>query len=474
MYSSGKAKRKSDYMKAKAVLIAALVLIFISGCSGNGEEATEYENYEPPDAAHESHEPYEPAIPEAYDPEYPEAYEPEAYDYNREIIVPDFHNYEQELAARNQLWLDLANRERNNPGRLTEMEDRVIPYGEVEMRFLYNVIGERPENGHALYIALHGGGGVPAYVNNQQFMHMQTYYRRSVNEGVHVAVRGVRDTWNTHFNYESFPIYDRLIENMILFYGVDPNRVYLMGFSAGGDGVYGVTPRMADRFAAVSMSAGHHNFVNPINFMHTPIILQCGDRDTAFNRNIETVNFGEQLRDLGYNFALNIHVNMPHNFTDNSVTSAPQRVWEDPFAWRDGGESEIISIDTNAVRFLEQHVREPIPTEIAWHLGTRAHMRAVESFYWLSAGHDVTSGVIRASFDRDANAIFVETDEYVNGGFYVLLNRQMLDFDRPVTLDVNGSITEITVESCRDILLETTLERMDPNFQFTARVRINI
>ena len=38
---------------------------------------------------------------------------------------------------------------------------------------------------------------------------------------------------------------DRLIENLVVFEGVDPNRVYLLGYSAGGDGVYQLAPRMA-------------------------------------------------------------------------------------------------------------------------------------------------------------------------------------------------------------------------------------
>ena len=46
---------------------------------------------------------------------------------------------------------------------------------------------------------------------------------------------------------------------MIAFHDVNPNRVYIMGRSAGGDGIYQVAPRMADRFAAAAMSAGHPN-----------------------------------------------------------------------------------------------------------------------------------------------------------------------------------------------------------------------
>jgi len=493
MYSRGKFHERDEDMKGKLnlavilIIMLGLLLTSLAACGGNGgdnenngEETTTYEdyenneNYQPTETVNNNGpECYEPDLPETqYDPE---AYDPEPFDPNQEITVLNFQTYEEEQTARAQLWADISRRERHNPDRIAEMENRAIPFGEVTMRFEYVVIGEKPENGRSLFIALHGGGGVLPEVNDQQFAHMQSYYRWSVHEGVHVAVRGVRDTWNTHFNYESFPIYDRLIENMILFHDVDPNRIFLMGFSAGGDGVYGITPRMADRFAAVSMSAGHHNWVNPINFMHTPIILQCGARDTAFDRHRETVNFGEQLRDLGYNFVLNIHVNMPHNFADNSITSIPQRIWADPFAWRDGEDSEIEYVDANAVRFLEQHTREPIPSEIAWHMGTRAHMRTVESFYWLSAAYNSAGyGVVRASFDREANIVRIDTDEYVSGTIYVLLNRQMVDFNIPVILEINGSTNEIIVESCSNTLMETTKERLDPNFQFTARVRVEI
>ena len=45
----------------------------------------------------------------------------------------------------------------------------------------------------------------------------------------------------------------RLIENLVALQEVNPNRVYLMGYSAGGDGVYQVAPRMADTLAAAAM-----------------------------------------------------------------------------------------------------------------------------------------------------------------------------------------------------------------------------
>ena len=46
-------------------------------------------------------------------------------------------------------------------------------------------------------------------MNDQQWTQMQAYYKHSVQSGVYIAPRGVRDTWNTHFNDESYACYDR-------------------------------------------------------------------------------------------------------------------------------------------------------------------------------------------------------------------------------------------------------------------------
>lgn len=37
---------------------------------------------------------------------------------------------------------------------------------------------------------------------------------------------------------ETRRVFARLIENMIVLHDVNPNRIYVLGYSAGGDGVY--------------------------------------------------------------------------------------------------------------------------------------------------------------------------------------------------------------------------------------------
>ena len=218
-------------------------------------------------------------------------------------------------------------------------------------------------------------------------MDMASYYRHSVTEGIYVYPRGVRDTWDCHFNPESYPLYDRLIENMIAFYDVDPDRVYLTGFSAGGDGVYAIVARMTDRFAAANMSAGHPNGVPLWNLYNMPLQLQVGENDTAYDRNIVTAQYGQLLDEYqeelggGYIHRTYVHEGKGHNFRDKS--SEDQKVMEDNALWLETGESPVIEVDANAIHFLEGYVRDPLPERVVWDLSQRAGQRTKESFYWL-------------------------------------------------------------------------------------------
>ena len=114
-----------------------------------------------------------------------------------------------------------------------------LSHGGMTLRFLEKISGEADESGrYPLYIALHGGGGGPEEMNNDQWINMLGYYGPDVENGIYLSVRGVSDTWDLHFREETYPLLDALISYMTAAEHADPNRVYLLGFSAGGDGVY--------------------------------------------------------------------------------------------------------------------------------------------------------------------------------------------------------------------------------------------
>src|SRR5262249_58632623 len=80
-----------------------------------------------------------------------------------------------------------------------------------------------------------------------------------LSEGIYVAPRAPTNTWNLWHEGHIDRLFGRLIEDYIALGAIDPDRVYVMGYSAGGDGVYQIGPRLADRWAGAAMMAGHPN-----------------------------------------------------------------------------------------------------------------------------------------------------------------------------------------------------------------------
>ena len=78
---------------------------------------------------------------------------------------------------------------------------------------------------------------------------------------------------------------DKLVKICIDTYGVDANKVVCMGYSAGGDGMYRMSCRMADRWAAACAFAGHPGDENPDNLKNTCFCLATGGNDWSYNRN---------------------------------------------------------------------------------------------------------------------------------------------------------------------------------------------
>lgn len=380
--------------------------------------------------------------------------------------------------VKDKEWEAYAEKERNNPERIKEVNEKVMYYGDVKMKYGVSVIGNPDANGYPLYIAMHGGGQDPdGHTNEAQWEHMGIYYKNSVKNGVYVNVRACRDTWDCHGNPESFVFYDRLIENMILFANVDPNRVYMLGFSAGGDGVYITSPRMADRLAATHMSAGHHNGTSVFNLRNTPIQLQVGAKDFAYNRHQVTVEYqikldGYSAKYGGYEHNCFVHVDKPHNFYDNAGDKL-QTVIADNYKWLEDETVTTKEADTDAIHFLDRYVRKPLPERVVWDLTNRGTLRKVTSFYWLAAPMDETEGFVVADIDKANNAIVFDKETTAKK-LTILLNDDMLDPDKPISVVFGDKKNAYVLERSEDVLKQTIAERGDCNYAFTCKLDIEL
>ena len=135
--------------------------------------------------------------------------------------------------------------------RIDENNDKVIKINDLELKYEIKFFGEKPINGWELYFSLHGGGGVADEYNESLWSRHKSLYE--LEQGILLTPRSPTNTWNMWHQDHIDIFFNKLIQNMIAFYDVDPNKIYIMGYSAGGDGVYQLAPRMADRFAAASM-----------------------------------------------------------------------------------------------------------------------------------------------------------------------------------------------------------------------------
>ncbi|MGY0408621.1 MAG: hypothetical protein ACWIPJ_09770, partial [Polaribacter sp.] len=140
-----------------------------------------------------------------------------------------------------------------------QWDNRLLTYGKYKMPFFYHIFGKKPTDGRSLFISLHGGGGASAGVNDQQYTNQQHLYDATMNslEGVYLAPRAPTNTWNLWQQSHIDEFLNIIIQLAVIKENVNPNKVYILGYSAGGDGLYQLAPRMADRWAAASMMAGH-------------------------------------------------------------------------------------------------------------------------------------------------------------------------------------------------------------------------
>ncbi|MCP4783764.1 MAG: polyhydroxyalkanoate depolymerase [Fuerstiella sp.] len=349
---------------------------------------------------------------------------------------------EDAARAGELLWQDHVTTIRTT--RAAEMQARELVSGDLRMPFFYRTFGDRPPAGRSLYISMHGGGGAPKQVNDRQWENQKRLY--TLEEGVYVAPRAPTNTWNLWHQGHIDGLFDRLIENMVVFEDVNPDRVYVMGYSAGGDGVYQLAPRMADRWAAAAMMAGHPNETSPLGLRNLPFTLHVGGRDGSYNRNKTAAEWQQKLAALrkadpgGY-----VHM---------------AKIYPDKGHWLDRE-------DAAAISWMAEHRRNTRVSRIVWKQDDVVHQR----FYWLAVQpeHARARAKIRADLE-DQNISITAADL---PGISVRLDDQMLNLDRPLKVTLNGQVVFEGVAPRTIAAVNKTLsERGDLRGIFTAELEV--
>ena len=362
--------------------------------------------------------------------------------------APDFSDESapltRELAQRAIEFTSESLTAKQRDERATELREKSITHDDHTMRWLEKTFGDAPPDGRSLWISMHGGGGAPPHVNDRQWQNQIRLYQP--DEGIYIAPRAPTDTWNLWHRDHIDPLFARLIESMVALRGVNPNKIHLMGYSAGGDGVWQLAPRMADRFASAAMMAGHPNDASLLGVRNLPFAIFMGANDSAFDRNTVAAEKSEKLAAL--------HREDPAGYTHLT------RIYPGLGHWMNGKDAE-------ALPWMATFTRNPWPEKIVWHQVNVLHHR----FYWLRLPEGTAERGQKITATINDRNIHLQGD--VPPGTQILLSDALLDLDAPVEIRVNDQPPQ-TAQPVRTLkTIRTALqERLDPAATPTATITI--
>ena len=326
--------------------------------------------------------------------------------------------------------------------RSAEVAAKELRLGDKSLRWLEKEFAPAAEGRRSLWISMHGGGGAPASVNDQQWRNQIRLYAPA--EGIVVAPRAPTNTWNLWHEAHIDAFFARLIDDFVAVRGVDPAKVYLLGYSAGGDGVWQLAPRMPDRFAAAAMMAGHTNGVSTLGVRNLPFAMFVGGADAAYARNKvvaeKIAEFGRLRQEdpAGYEHLGRVYEGLPH--------------------WMNLKDAE-------ALPWMAKFTRQAWPQKVVWVQTGVTHDR----FYWLQVPAEAAKPGQKLVATVKGQAIDVVGD--APRGWGLRLSDALVDLDAPVAVTLNGKpVFQGKVPRAEAVIRAALAERLDPAICPTARL----
>jgi hypothetical protein len=331
--------------------------------------------------------------------------------------------------------------QREFEAKTVETKDRKSPY-------LWRHVGQKPADGWALVIAMHGGGNAPAAVNDQQWRAMFKRYKDHPDAGgyVYLSLRAPNDTWNGFYDDAICPLVERLIRQFVLLGEVNPDKVYTLGASHGGYGAFVIGPKMPDRFAAIhaSASAPTPGETRGENLRDVRFTFMVGERDTAYGRAERCLEFEREIQAWRGRYG-----------------GYPGR-----FEWEPGVGHQVPDLDKLAEMF-KAGGRKPHPARIVWAQSDDV----LRHFYWVEASRPSPSGRIEAVVNENAITLKAENQDAV----VFWLDAPLVDLSRPVTVTrPDGRALASTSRPNVETYCVGLEDRADPRLAAPLRIAVDL
>ena len=298
-----------------------------------------------------------------------------------------------------------------------DFDKNQVQFNEHLSPYTVKEVGKRPAGGWPLFIAMHGGGGAPAQVNDSQWKIMQRYYKdqSGVTGYKYLALRAPNNTWNGFYTDYVYPLIENLVRQMIALGDVDPNKVFIMGYSHGGYGAFAIGPKIPYRFAAAHSSAAAPTGgeTSAKTLRNTRFTFMVGENDNAYGRRERCEAFAKQIEQL------------KQDHPDDYPVE---------FLFKPGfGHGGLP--DRDMIAAMYDYTRLNQPKNLTWQMTDSV----VDHFDWLSVENPGKGKSIEAAIDGNRVKLSTENLDAVT----VWLDARLIDPNQPVTIEAFGKTREV-------------------------------
>ena len=348
------------------------------------------------------------------------------------------------------------------------------------MPFYYGFKGDdldRPEAGWPLFVYLHGSGG------KDKSWQMAFNLSKSFDDkpSVYFIPQIPNDVpdYNKWYQKSKQYAWEKLLRLAFVRGDIDANRVYFLGFSEGGFGSQRLASFYADYLAGAGPMAGGEPLINAPseNLRHTAFFMRTGSLDEMYSRNALTMTAKDSLDALEKRY--------PGDYVHNVQLE-------------EGADHG--SVETGyTTPYLKQFSRNPFPKHVNWE---NMDMDGVyrKGFYNICVtqrtespnrmylqmdinGNDIDLNVTTVGYksntvDETYNVVtsYLKTyTEATDGKIKLYLSPELVDFDKPVTIRVNGrEVYSGKIEQNVNDIVNSCATFFDPKRLYTASVDIDI
>lgn len=341
------------------------------------------------------------------------------------------------------------------------------PYGKAWCHFVAG--GKNP----GLFVGLHGGGEDAGSADEAR----STWQVKGCAGIYPQGIKLIHDTWNA-VHGERFVL--SLIELAKAQYDVDPDRVYVGGFSMGGTGSWFLAGRHPDLFAGAAPYSG--------------VLMASPQSQLATKEEVRAIQHGlvPNVRNLAmhYTIGLDDPRTMPGTYLFVADVLASLRA-KDPEGYAKIHFQAVPDLvhefpkgePARGLEFLLNERRERFPSKLVWEY-TRDPSPSPEAnepaariqktlFYWLGCRDPRDFQTIRAA--RTGNTITLEVSQTKDGvkGITLFLNPSMIDPAADVVVK-SGEVELYRGKPAPDVwtVLETFDDKLDRTLVFDRRIEL--